>query len=58
MEQRDVAPRTRRHVREDLYAGTLEKGVNTPPPRGGGFGCRVGEDVSILTPHSPGRADF
>jgi hypothetical protein len=20
--------------------------------------CRVGEDVSILTPHSPGRADF
>ena len=24
----------------------------------GGFECRVGEDVSILTPHSPGRADF
>jgi hypothetical protein len=20
--------------------------------------CRVGEDVPILTPHSPGRADF
>jgi hypothetical protein len=30
--------------------------VNTPPPKGGGFGCRVGEDVSILTPHSPERA--
>jgi len=23
--------------------------VNTPPPKGGGFGCRVGEDVAILT---------
>jgi hypothetical protein len=43
--------RDQRDVRED-------RGVNTPPPKGGGFGCRVGEDVSILTPHGPGRADF
>ena len=43
----------------DYPAGLLfTNDVNTPPPKGGGFGCRVGEDVAILTPHSAGRADF